>query len=690
VYLETQRRLWPKLVEARLLPEPGQEQTVRSADHFTRRFVDRIAQPFVSAPVPKLWDALGTSYVRYSSSHQNPRSLDDQLVIQLNRARTENIFIPWEYVFGDAGVSGKVSNRAGYRLAKQVLALEGPGAVEIIFIDEIARATRDGIETLLLGNLVQTLGKRMIGCSDGFDSREEFSKMKLHFFAMFNEQFLTQHRAKVMRGKHGALRRGTVQGKTALGIIAVPATDERGTPLRTRNGVQANTFAIDDKTRPVVDLLAQRFVDERRSLYSIAKEFNGIRAANRTSWAAGVLKDILQNKIYLGIYIFGRTQHIVDPITGKIKIVEKPQKEWKVKRYRNIQIWSLKRWKQIQARIKETEHLTTPKRKWSRNTVYPTTLLSGTMFCGYCGNELRLYKSNKKKGYKQFWCSNGRPGTHGCKLCNTKSVKVIEDSVLRYVRAQVLIPDRIRELVETVNKVLCDEAVKPRLDTKGLQRALADLKRKRERLIDLIADSVSPDLVAARGRIAHLENQIGEISRQIREAQTANAAKVPPVDLDRTLSLLNDLRGLLNQDVASAAPALRKMLGKLWIRREQDDPKCKGWVATFRGNLIPFVADFAATRADCPDSYSWVNLRSRIWTSAPEKSFTITEITPVYQVWAENVATLVNSGMSISAAARTLAINRENASLGYHFSQDGLNRRERYRLTRPKARIDKT
>jgi transposase-like protein len=85
-----------------------------------------------------------------------------------------------------------------------------------------------------------------------------------------------------------------------------------------------------------------------------------------------------------------------------------------------------------------------------------------------------------------------------------------------------------------------------------------------------------------------------------------------------------------------------------------------------------------------------MNLRSRIWTSAPEKSFTITEITPVYQVWAENVATLVNSGMSISAAARTLAINRENASLGYRFSQDGLNRRERYRLRRPKVRIDKT
>jgi site-specific DNA recombinase len=682
VYIDAQRRLWPQLVEAQILPECGDDQTANLAAQFTTKFLEKQVTEFLTPDGLKLWDALGTSYLRYSSNQQNPRSLDDQLLIQLERAKEDKVFIPWAYVFADAGVTGTVSNRTGYLLAKEVLQRQGHGGVEVIYVDEISRATRDGIETLLLGNLVQNLGKRIIAVSEGFDSREEFSKMKLHFFAMFNEQYLVQHRARVLRGKEGAARRGTVVGKLPLGIKAVPANDANGVPMRGRSGNQSKTFAIDEETRPVVELAAKRFVDDRWSLHKIVREFNQIRAAGRAAWQTASILKILRNPIYVGIYVYRRTRYSKDPITGKQIVVQNPRKAWKVKRFRNVQIFTWRRWKAIQQRLKE---VTGPRRSayngTSRNTVYPTTLLSGMLFCGYCGTELVLYRSTKT--CKNFFCRNGRTGAHGCKLTTSKSARILEEAILSHVRAQILTPERIESVVTKANEYLQSEAAKPRVDTKNLQNAAAELKRKRERLIDLVADGIGPDLAAIRSRIGQIEKQLRELNQRISAAEAANSALIAPVDLARTLSLLSDIRGLLNQDVAATAPVLRKLLGKIWVKKDESaSASLKAWAATFCGNPVPLIADAAGAQAQNPDSLSWVNLSKRIWTPLPQETLTVADAEPIYRAWASQVAALVQDGMPITEAARALGIDYESARFGYHFSQDGLHRRERQRIRR--------
>lgn len=224
-----------------------------------------------------------------------------------------------------------MANRVGYILAKKLLSLEGAAAVDVIYVDEIARATRDGIETLLLGNLVQQLGKRIVGVSDGFDSRDEFSRMKLHFFAMFNEQFITQHRQKVVRVKTGALRRGSVLGRCAFGINFIPAVDSQGQAMHGRNGRQVNEYCLDEEMRPYLELIAQRFVDEKKSLYQITRELNQLRVGGRASWSSSGLLHVLSNEVYAGIYIYHRDHHIRDPITGTVKINQYPRRETSAK-----------------------------------------------------------------------------------------------------------------------------------------------------------------------------------------------------------------------------------------------------------------------------------------------------------------------------------------------------------------------
>src|SRR5262249_14694124 len=143
--------------------------------------------------------SIAAAYLRFSCDKSNPRSLAQQLKLILEKARTANQFIPWSFVFADAAVSGTTADRRGYALANAVLE-DASSPISTLYIDEIGRASRDAVEALRLGQLVDTQKKGMIGVSDGFDSSSPMSKMMLSIFAVLQEWFIDQLRSKVKRG----------------------------------------------------------------------------------------------------------------------------------------------------------------------------------------------------------------------------------------------------------------------------------------------------------------------------------------------------------------------------------------------------------------------------------------------------------------------------------------------------------
>lgn len=160
--------------------------------------------------------------MRYSSDNSNSRSLAQQLQLELARARARSHFIPWQYLFADAAVTGTTSHRRGYQELKSLIRSDAPG-LTAVYIDEVGRASRDAVETLQLGRLIDARRRRLIGVSDGFDSTSEMSKMMLTVAGMFHEHFIDQLRAKVKRGMNDAFRLGTNLGKPALGYTLEPA-----------------------------------------------------------------------------------------------------------------------------------------------------------------------------------------------------------------------------------------------------------------------------------------------------------------------------------------------------------------------------------------------------------------------------------------------------------------------------------
>ncbi len=68
-----------------------------------------------------MWTDIGLGYVRFSDEGSNPRSLDQQLNNVLQRARRDDVFIPWHYVCAGYAVSGTLACRRSYTVAKMLV-----------------------------------------------------------------------------------------------------------------------------------------------------------------------------------------------------------------------------------------------------------------------------------------------------------------------------------------------------------------------------------------------------------------------------------------------------------------------------------------------------------------------------------------------------------------------------------------
>jgi len=86
-YLETQNQLWPELADTTAVPAPVAATITAMADDFEKRFRQQHAETFRPGDMPKVWTDLGIAYLRFSDENSNPRSLDQQLLNVLTRAR---------------------------------------------------------------------------------------------------------------------------------------------------------------------------------------------------------------------------------------------------------------------------------------------------------------------------------------------------------------------------------------------------------------------------------------------------------------------------------------------------------------------------------------------------------------------------------------------------------------------------
>lgn len=402
-----------------------------------------------------------------------------------------------------------------------------------------------------------------------------------------------------------------------------------------------------------MELLFKLFVERKWTGHRIAKHFNKLKVDGSDSWNETGIKKMLRNEAYIGVFIWNRTRREFDYEQKKWVVVRNPQSEWEVHIDRKLAIVSSKVWKAARRRLRQMRRnspLTGKKR--SRNQNSATSLFSGTLFCGCCGRELTLYRSTGK--YKSVFCLNGRTHMQGCRLSTCKSTRIIEECLLGYIHETIFNDAAIVDLVERANKYLAEEARKPRVKVRPLMAKAKKHSSTIEKLVRQVESEQDEELCDGyHRRIKQLQTELNEIRAEIRKAETVNAGPPQPLNIERVKGYLDDLRGLLHQEIPAAAEAIRTLTGPITIRQELIPGKTRGarWIATFSPDLLRLLRQVARDEGN-PDSITLEFLCMRNWITPTLVKITVEKV-PKYEILAPKFEKLKENGASIQQIAST-------------------------------------
>jgi site-specific DNA recombinase len=598
-YLETQSRLWPELAGTPPVPAADDATVTAMADDFERRFREQGAVAFAPGASPRPWSALGVAYLRFSDENSNPRSLNQQLLNVLARARRDGVFIPWPYVLADAAVSGTLTCRRGYTIAKTLLERRGEFGVSWFLIDDLSRMSRNTIESLRLGELAADTGVRVVGASDGYDSANPQSSLLLPVLGSMNEAFVTQLKAKVKRGMDDAFRRGDNIQPPGVGYRMVPVTNPDGSPVITHKGTVEKRVEIDREAAVWIERGAELIAHGGKSPIEVARLFNAHAVGGR-KWSDNTVRKLYARERLVGREVFRTTRQERNRQTGKVRYVKLPQDQWLVRESPHLRILS----DELAQAVRDKLHLAAQSfgrsAKDRRKTAYRADLYPKVLIrpiCGGCGAPMILGRSRGK--YQSFCCFNALHGIEGCTNRGYKSARIIDDAVLGKVTATLLTDGFVADLTADVNARLAELARRPIPSTKKLEQEIANEDRALKRLTDRL-DKL--DVTHLDGVLAKAEEMGRELAaKRERLKGLQQAGRRPGVRRVReqdVVAALGRLRDLLQGDVGAAAAVLKALVGNVVIEaRRIEGRKTPEMVARFTINAIPALAALDSAKA---------------------------------------------------------------------------------------------
>jgi site-specific DNA recombinase len=461
-------------------------------------------------------------YARFSSENQREQSIEDQVRVCKTFAARETITVLENHIYFDEAQSGSVRARPGLEALKK--AAEDK-QFDAVLVDDSSRLSRDNQHFNTLLCLFEFWGTNLISVSDGLDTREEHAKVAYQFRGIINELYLTDLKKKTHRGQMGQVLRGFSVGSRGYGYASVPDGE---TKYDKKGRLRADGFklVIVPEEARIVQRIFRDFIDGK-AITKIAKEMNDERVPTKSrlkgGWNVSTLSRILKDEKYTGKFVWNRTTTAKDPLTGKIKQVDRPREEWVVQERSDIRTVSNEDWNAAQKRWQAIGGVFPVKRRKKgfegkqRSYVdsHPCHLLSGSLKCGACGGAIALV-SGKGSGY--YGCLNASR-----RACENKVLiarKRLEDKFVGALNEKVLDPELLALVYEkTAKRVQEHFAHVP----EELRLKKVELNRAETRVHNFI------EFIAAGRATAGLADALGQAEQQVKtlsaDVQSMEAAK---------------------------------------------------------------------------------------------------------------------------------------------------------------------
>ncbi|MGH8801606.1 MAG: recombinase family protein, partial [Casimicrobiaceae bacterium] len=321
-------------------------------------------------------------YARFSTDKQSGASIADQ--VRICRVRAEGLGLDVAAVHADRAVSGAStvqSRPAGRALLADALA----GRFSVLMIEGLDRLSRDQVEQETIVRRLEHRGIRIIGVADGYDTAASGDSGKLlrGVRGLINETYLDDLRKKTHRGLAGQIERGYHAGGLSFGFRSVVAgVNARGEPI-------GHHLEVDETQAGTVREVFTRYA-AGESCQRIAASLNERRVPGPRggTWCVSALygspakgSGVLNNALYIGRYIWNRSQWVKDPDTRQRQRRERPREDWQIVERPELRILDDELWHAVR------ERMDAPRRAGGRRGRggVATTLFGGLLRCGICG-----------------------------------------------------------------------------------------------------------------------------------------------------------------------------------------------------------------------------------------------------------------------------------------------------------------
>ena len=394
-------------------------------------------------------------YIRVSTEMQvEGYSIEAQRERLTRFADYQGMEIVHEYC--DAGKSGKsIVGRPEFSRMLQDVSNEKDG-VEFILVFKLSRFGRNAADVLNSLQHIQDYGVNLICVEDGIDSSKESGKLTITVLSAVAEIERENILVQTMEGRKQKAREGKWNGGRA--------------PFGYKVDKENETLIVDPDEAEIVKIVYEKFAFTTMGIDAIAEYLNNHGYVKNRSrdyelnyFTKGIIKHILDNPVYLGKIVYGRT------ITEKVKGTRDQyhrisNDDCLIFEGKHESIIDEELWLTVRAKRQETGIA------WQKTySLDHEHLLSGLVKCPVCGTGMcgmvHRYRKRKTNEYRDkfyYRCKQRKrlPNGEKCNFGQTISQETLNAQVESVVLDMVR-DDKFREFVMS--------KMEEKVDTSNLQ-----------------------------------------------------------------------------------------------------------------------------------------------------------------------------------------------------------------------------
>ena len=423
-------------------------------------------------------------YARYSSDTQTEQSIEGQLRVCNEYAKNNDILILRTYI--DRAMTGTNDNRPDFR---QMIEDSKKHDFSIVLVYKFDRFSRNKYETTKHKKTLKDNGVKVVSATEYIPDSPEaiILESMIEGYAEYYSAELSQ---KVKRGIRESYEKGYFIG--GYGLFGYDIVDKKWT---------INSYEAD-----IVRDVFTRYKNGEKAKDIIARlNGQGIKTKAGSSFNMNSLARIIRNEKYIGKVTSHGTVYtnVIPPIVDEELFYE--------------------------CNVIMDKHKHKPRDSKSEQPY----ILSGKLFCGFCGSLMTAETGTSHTGklHHYYKCFGRKRNKHSCKKANYRQ-QDLEDLVFGTTVKYVLQPDVIQTVAEQVVSKFNSEITK----TATLENLENELKAK-EKAINALLAAIEQGIVtkSTKERLISLETQKEELESKI---SLEKARQIKPLEVDRVKAFL--------------------------------------------------------------------------------------------------------------------------------------------------------